>query len=104
MSAGAPRIRHLLEVQTSMNPQDWSRLKRPRHEVPAFVREALVARGLMPRYLERPPYQQNDYIGWIARAKRDETRHERLQQMLDELARGDVYMKMPWRPYAPKPT
>ncbi|WP_324668055.1 hypothetical protein [Geochorda subterranea] len=27
-----------------------------------------------------------------------ETRQKRLQQMLDELVRGDVYMKMPWRP------
>lgn len=72
--------------------------------MPAFVRDALVARGLMQRYLERPPYQQNDYIGWITRAKRDETRQKRLQQMLDELDRGDVYMNMPWRPSASKRT
>ena len=74
------------------------RLRRPRHEMPDFVREALVASGLMARYLERPPYQQNDYIGWILQAKREQTRRRRLQQMLDELARGGVYMKMPWRP------
>ena len=75
-----------------------ARMRRPRHAMPDFVREALVASGLMPRYLERPPYQQNDYIGWILQAKREETRRRRLQQMLDELARGSVYMKMPWRP------
>lgn len=52
----------------------------------------------MERYLERPPYQQNDYIGWITKAKREETKQKRLKQMLDELARGDVYMNMPYRP------
>ncbi|WP_324667994.1 YdeI/OmpD-associated family protein [Geochorda subterranea] len=83
-----------------MRERDGSRLRRPRHEMPDFVREALMASGLMPRYLERPPYQQNDYIGWITQARRDDTRQKRLQQMLDELARGDVYMKMPWRPSA----
>jgi hypothetical protein len=39
-------------------------------------------------------YQQNDYIGWITRAKRDSTRQQRIDQMLDELTRGDAYMKM----------
>jgi hypothetical protein len=52
----------------------------------------------MEAYRDRPPYQQNDYIGWITRAKREETRERRLAQMLDELERGDVYMKMPYRP------
>lgn len=51
----------------------------------------------MEAYQQRPPYQRNDYIGWITRAKRDDTRHQRIAQMLDELTRGDVYMKMAWR-------
>jgi uncharacterized protein YdeI (YjbR/CyaY-like superfamily) len=68
--------------------------------MPSFVREALVERDLMDRYQERPPYQQNDYVGWITRAKRVETQQRRLGQMLDELARGDVYMKMAYRPKA----
>ncbi|MGE5333543.1 MAG: YdeI/OmpD-associated family protein [Nitrososphaerota archaeon] len=38
----------------------------------------------------------NDSIGWIARAKRPETRQKRLAQMLDELASGDAYMRMPY--------
>ena len=66
--------------------------------MPDFVREALESRGLMERYYERPPYQQNDYIGWITRAKRPETQRKRLDQMLDELEKGDVYMKMEWKP------
>ena len=54
--------------------------------MPGFVRQALEQHGLMPAYRARPPYQQNDYIGWITRAKRPETKEKRLAQMLDELA------------------
>ena len=70
---------------------------RPRYPMPEFFREALEARGLMDAYQARPPYQQNDYIGWITRAKRPETKEKRLNQTLDELERGDVYMKMAWK-------
>ena len=66
--------------------------------MPGFFREALDARGLMNAYRARPPYQQNDYIGWITRAKLESTRQKRLDQMLDELERGGVYMKMKWNP------
>ena len=52
---------------------------------------------LSDAYENRPPYQQNDYIGWITDAKRQETREARLAQMLDELRRRDVYMKMPYK-------
>ena len=71
---------------------------RPRHEMPDFLREALNARRLMDAYRSRPPYQQNDYIGWIQRAKLESTRQKRLNQMLDELIKGNVYMKMKWSP------
>ena len=71
---------------------------RPRHPLPAFVREALAERGLADAYATRPPYQRNDYIGWIAGAKQAATRRRRLDQMLAELGAGDRYMKMPWRP------
>ena len=74
-----------------------SPLKRERHEMPDFIREALVGRDVLDAYLGRPAYQQNDYIGWITRAKRDSTREKRLQQMLDELEHGGVYMRMKWR-------
>jgi len=40
--------------------------------------------------------QQNDYIGWVTHAKRDATRQKRLNQMLDELEHGGIYMKMTW--------
>jgi len=32
------------------------------------------------------------------RAKRADTQRRRLAQMLDELEKGDVYMKMSWNP------
>lgn len=66
--------------------------------MPDFVREALDNRGLTDAYRSRPAYQQNDYVGWISRAKRIETKQKRLNQMLDELEKGDVYMKMKYRP------
>jgi uncharacterized protein YdeI (YjbR/CyaY-like superfamily) len=70
---------------------------RPRYEMPNFMREALSNYGLMDAYRSRPDYQQNDYIGWITRAKLEATREKRLLQMLDELAKGGTYMKMKWR-------
>ena len=71
---------------------------RPRYEMPDFFRDALNARGLMNAYLARPPYQQNDYIGSlrVTHAKLETTKQKRLQQMLDELEHGGVYMKMKW--------
>ena len=60
---------------------DASRLKRPQYPMPDFVSQALAARGLEQAYRDRPAYQQNDYIGWITRAKREETRDKRLAQM-----------------------
>jgi uncharacterized protein YdeI (YjbR/CyaY-like superfamily) len=79
---------------------DDSSLKREIHPMSDDVREALQQRGLMQAYERRPAYQRNDYLGWIARAKRETTRQKRLQQMLDELAEGGVYMNMPHRPSA----
>ena len=77
---------------------DFSRLSRPRHPMPDWVREALVDTGMLEAYESRPPYQRSDYVGWITRAKREETRQKRLAQMLFELDAGDVYMKMDWKP------
>ncbi|WP_437548655.1 YdeI/OmpD-associated family protein [Sorangium sp. So ce367] len=73
---------------------DPSGLRRPRHPIPDFVKTALNERGLMNAYRARPAYQQNDYVGWINQAKRQETREKRLRQMLDELEAGGVYMNM----------
>ena len=66
--------------------------------MPRAVEHALVESGQMQAYRSRPAYQQNDYLGWINRARRPQTKERRLRQMLSELERGDVYMKMDWRP------
>jgi uncharacterized protein YdeI (YjbR/CyaY-like superfamily) len=81
-----------------MSEVDFSNLKRPRQPMPDFVRAALHEHDLMNVYERRPAYQQNDYLGWINRAKRPATKQKRLEQMLDELQRGDVYMNMAYRP------
>ena len=74
-----------------------SSLKRLRYPMPDFIRDALDEHKLSDAYYARPAFQQNDYVGWITRAKREETKQKRLAQMLVELEKGDVYMKMDWK-------
>ena len=74
--------------------RDFSKLQRDRHPMPSFVKAALEDHALMQDHLERPAYQQNDYIGWINQAKQKATKQKRLNQMLAELKQGGVYMKM----------
>ncbi len=62
--------------------------------MPDDVQRRLAAEGLLDDYGQRPHYQRNDYLGWIARAKQTSTREKRITQMLDELRVGGVYMKM----------
>ena len=78
------------------NKLDSTRMKRQVYEIPDFIIAALDDSKLWERYRLRPPYQQNDYIGWITRGKRAETRQKRLKQMLDELGSGQGYMGMPY--------
>jgi hypothetical protein len=73
-----------------------STLTRPRNRMPAGVWTALVEHDLLGAYRARPPYQRNDYLGWIARAKRPETRAKRLGIMLRELKAGSGYMTLPY--------
>ena len=71
---------------------------RPAEPMPEDVRAALEERGLRADYDARPWYQRNDYLAWLRRAKRDDTRERRLAQMLDELEQGGVYMRMAHAP------
>jgi hypothetical protein len=71
-------------------------LTRPLNRMSAWIRQALVDAKLMERYRSRPPYQRNDYLGWIIRPKLESTRVRHLEQMLAELRRGDRYMNMSW--------
>ena len=73
-------------------------LKRAVHEIPKYVATALHEHNLKKDYDSRPPYQRNDYIGWITRAKLDATRQKRLNQMLSELKGKKIYMNMQYKP------
>ena len=75
-----------------------SQLKCPLYPMPKFVEDALMENKLINAYNSRPPYQRNDYLRWINRAKRDATKEKRLNQMLAELKAGNTYMKMKWTP------
>ncbi len=78
------------------NELDASRLTRAVHDLPEDIAQRLRQGGLWEAYKARPPYQQNDYIGWIGRAKRPETREKRIGVMLSELRAGHGYMGMKW--------
>jgi uncharacterized protein YdeI (YjbR/CyaY-like superfamily) len=69
-------------------------MARPIQPMPDDVRRELDERGLRDDYDARPFYQRNDYLSWIGRAKRLDTRRKRIGQMLDELERGGIYMGM----------
>ena len=73
-------------------------LKRAIQTMPDFVSAALEDSGLRATYDARPDYQRNDYLGWVARAKQPATRQKRINQMLDELRAGGVYMNMEHAP------
>ena len=66
--------------------------------MPDDVEERLDASELRDAYDQRPHYQRNDYLAWITRAKRPDTRERRLRQMLEELELGGVYMGMNHNP------
>ncbi len=74
--------------------KDFSNLKREKYPMPGYIKQALEENNVFSDYQARPAYQQNDYIGWIERAKRQETKDKRLKQMIDELRTGGIYMKM----------
>lgn len=84
-----------------MNPfistEEREGLSREIHPLPDYIENELREHELVEAYRNRPAYQKNDYVGWITRARREETRRKRLAQMLDELKGGDRYMKMEYR-------
>lgn len=62
--------------------------------MPLYIKNILLENSLMEDFENRPAYQQNDYIAWIGRAKKEETKTKRLNQMLYELGKGGIYMNM----------
>ena len=66
--------------------------------MPGNVRTALEKRNLMAAYMERPFYQRDEYLKWIALAVGPAAKQKRLDQMLDELEKGGVYKGEPFTP------
>lgn len=58
------------------------------HQAPPYIKKDILKYKLMRAYHSRPPYQQNDYVGWILRAKKEEIRKKRIKQMLKEISDG----------------
>jgi hypothetical protein len=72
-----------------------------KQQLPGKVRAALAKRNLMDAYLARPEYQRDDYLKWIALAAGPIEKQKRLDQMLDEVEKGNVFKGEPYTP--PKP-
>ncbi len=77
-----------------------SALKRPVQPMPGDIAALLDASGLRAAYDARPPYQRNDWLAWIARAKQPATRQRRIDSMIADLDRGHGYMGIDWQPRA----
>jgi hypothetical protein len=73
-----------------------------KQSMPGNVHAALEKRDLMAAYLERPAYQKDDYLKWIALAVGAVAKQKRLDQMLEELEKGNAFKGEPWAP-AQKP-
>jgi len=56
---------------------------RERNPMPDEILQLMVSENVLQDYLARPVYQQSDYLGWISRAARPETRLKRVRQMVD---------------------
>ena len=82
-----------MDEKAFMNKQSL-KLKRKLNPMPNYIEKALMDNGVKQDYMARPAYQRNDYLGWIERAKKEETKQKRLNQMIHELKIGGVYMKM----------
>ena len=80
---------------SSREPRDKKgNLRRKLYEMPADVKLALEENAVRADYDHRPPYQRNDYVAWFDRAVRPDIRAKRLNQMIDELRKVGVYMRM----------
>lgn len=66
--------------------------------MPGNVRGALQKEKLMDAYLERPAYQKDDYLKWIATAAGAAAKQQRLDQMIEELKNGKLYKGEAWTP------
>lgn len=68
--------------------------------MPGNVKSALAKRELTEKFRERPQYQQDDYLKWIATAAGPAAKQKRLDQMLEELEKGGLFKGEAWTPPA----
>ncbi len=66
--------------------------------MPGFVKGALAKAKQLDAYKARPEYQRDDYLDWINKAIGQAEKDKRVAQMIEELAKGNVYMGEPWEP------
>src|SRR3954467_7484557 len=71
-----------------------------KQQMPGNVRGALAKRNLTDAYSDRPQYQQDDYLKWIASAAGPQAKQQRLDQMLEELEKGGLFKGEPFTPPA----
>lgn len=79
------------------NKPQAAAIPRQEKQLPADLKALLIQEGQLENYEARPRYQRTDYITWIERAARTETREKRITQMLEELRGGDAYMGMNYK-------
>ncbi|MCF7221924.1 YdeI/OmpD-associated family protein [Marilutibacter chinensis] len=77
-----------------------SRLQCELNPMPDGVLAALREAGRLGACRARRACRRNGCLGWIVRAKREDTRDRRLRQMPEELRDGGVYMNMARHPRA----
>ena len=65
---------------------------------------ALAKAKLLETFQERPQYQQTDYLKWIALAAGPQQKTQRIEQLVDELTKGNVFKGEPWTPTETKPS
>jgi len=69
-----------------------------RRSMPEDVRAALSEADLAADFESRPGYQRNDYLWFIEESRDAETRSDRIRLLLSELAGGEVFLGMEYRP------
>jgi uncharacterized protein YdeI (YjbR/CyaY-like superfamily) len=88
---GAPRrlLRAAVRLDESVPPPRLSKTPRPMPAMPPVLSTALKKnRSAQAGYNALSPSCQREYIAWISRAKRQETRAKRVEETIAALAQG----------------
>ncbi len=76
----------MAKVDFDVEQAPAARPKRPPLPLPEWLKEALMRDPTAwENFQKLPPSHQRNYIGWIADAKREETRQKRIQYALERL-------------------